>query len=189
MLKKKAEQAEKKYTYHPVDVNSGELEYSPDRSSSCCGVLEIGEFSTRKGQFSQMILNSKEVNVVERKYKDYDWQTRKYTVRKYKEETSMNTRPATYEEILKAFKHEQDKVWPKEYGLGVAYLLPVQQNSDWGRLLEDLGWTDLGRFWNPKTRHVLHHWVCTFRKGPPQKKTKSILAAMPRTSLQLDRSP
>lgn len=179
MLKKKAEQAEKKYTYHPVDVNSGELDYSPDRSSSCCGVLEIGEFSTRKGQFSQVVVRSRETKTTKRSEPLWDSDLYSYKMIQAVHEEPLSTRPATYEEILNAFRHEQDKVWPREYGLGVAYLLPVQQNGDWGRLLEDLGWTDLGRFWNPKTRHTLHHWVCTFRKGPPQKKTKSILDRSP----------
>jgi hypothetical protein len=182
MPKKKAQKATtEKLTWLPLELDQDEIDFSHDRTETCCGVLEIGCFSTDKNPFREVGVESKETKTVKKVRVDFDYyhfkQYGRYKEIEYEDREPIAARPATYEEILKAFKKEQDEVWSKDFGLGVAYLLPVQQNGPWGRLFKDLGWTDTGKFWNPKTRHTLHHWVKTFRKGPPGKKksVKSIL--------------
>lgn len=168
-------------TWLPLELDQDILQFSCDRTQSCCGVLEIGFFSTSRNPFRDVRVSSKQTKTEE--YKTHEWReygngiSDPYVEVTKTREVPVKERPATYDEILKAFKKEQDEIWSKDFGLGVTYLLPVQQNGPWGRLFKDLGWTDTGKFWNPKTRHTLHHWVKTFRKGPPGKKksVKSIL--------------
>jgi len=178
MPTKRAQKAQtEKLTWLPLELDQDVIQFSYDRTESCCGVLEIGCFSTRKNPFRGAVIESKETKTIKRKRLDYDYNYGRYGEVEYEDQEPLASRPATYEDILEAFRQEE-KNWQRDFGLGVAYLLPVQQNGPWGRLFKDLGWTDLGQFWNPKTRHTLHHWVKTFRKGPPGKKksVKSILA-------------
>lgn len=161
----------KEVVYKPLEVKDIFENLHGDTTSTCCGVLEIGEFPT-KGN----LLNGFEVKSLQTK--DYDPYQYSPSMRgMYINKVPVSKRQATYEEVLTVFKKAQKDHWPKEYGLGVAWLLPVQHKGAFGRLFKALGWDMTGSSYNPKTRHTLYMYTKTFRKTQPRKKksSKSIL--------------
>lgn len=134
------------------------------QSLSCCGVLELG--SIQIGKFDKLVVQSAE-KLPPRKniWGSYDY---------YSETKPKYTRYATEEEVSEAFETVMAEQ-SKQYGLGVAYLRDSQQRGDFRKLLEKNGWTYQGRFWNPKTRHPLHHWTKVFHKTGRKRKKKATL--------------
>lgn len=158
----------------PVDLSDTDLNFQVDQTNTCCGVLELGCFSTSRNPFSGVTVSSRATKT-ETTHK-YSWSgpSRGYITIPRQVEVPAQSRKATYEEVLCAFKKEQQD-WIKSYGMGIAWLLPVQHNGPWGRLLKDLGWEPQGKFYNPKTRHTLVMYTVIWRKGPSRRKVKSIL--------------
>lgn len=123
------------------------------QSVSSCGVLELG--SILVGRFDKLVVQSLEkLPREQRRWNSWDYDY--YLKPKY-------TRYATEEEVSKAFETMMADQ-SKSYGLGTVYLRESQHRGDFRKLLEKNGWKYLGRFWNPKTRHPLHHWTKVFHE-------------------------
>lgn len=130
------------------------------QSLSCCGVLELG--SIRIGRFDKLTVRSVEKLPTQLSHNWLD---------PYPTQKPKYTRYATEEEISEAFEIVMSEQ-SKQYGLGTAYLRNSQQCGDFRKLLEKNGWTYQGQFWNPKTRHSLHHWTKVFHKTDSKRKKK-----------------
>jgi len=160
----------KEVKYKPLEVEDIFNNIQGDSTSTCCGVLEIGGFPTKGHLLSGFRSKSLET-------KDFDPYSYSESMKgRYISQVPVSERQATFEEVLAVFKKAQTQ-WSTEYGFGVAWLLPVQHNGDFGRLFKALDWTMTGSFHNPKTRHTLYMYTKTFRKtsGRKKKSSKSIL--------------
>lgn len=156
--------------YKPLEVEDIFESLHGDTTNTCCGVLEIGGFPTKGNLLNGFKCKSLQT-------KDYDPYSYSENMKgRYINKVPVSKRQATYEEVLTVFKKAQ-KEWPKQYGFGVAWLLPVQHNGAFGRLFKALDWDMVSSFYNPKTRHTLYMYTKTFRKTQPRKKksSKSIL--------------
>ena len=133
-----------------IDEWTSETPWSNDyRASSCCGVCELEGLDTKK--FNIEVCEKEPDECLDRQLK---------------------YRPATWKEIVRAFK-EYEKEQAKRYGMFVTYLLPSQHNGDFGKMIRECNWTYHGKFWNPKTRHTLHHYSKVLKKQQPKKKKSS----------------
>lgn len=164
--------------FRPLDTERLYDTFEADRTEYCCGVLEIGGFSLKTNPFKDVVLKS--VEEVSYTYQSSTWGFVNHT---YKPITMTGTKPkytkpASYEDIVKALKKIETDDWSKRAGMGIAFLRPEQIRNGWYQVFKDLGWTEGQKFYNPNTRRILTPFSKIFRKSAPRRKktSKSILS-------------
>ncbi len=149
---------------------------STDRSSTCCGVLELGDFDNDGTIETDEEYEEDEYDCHGPCCKSepvpecdcYECSIKPGYVKPKKKKVEGVKEKSLYKDKLAAFKDMETKAL-KEFGLITLYLLQSQLKGDIGKIVKDCKYEYLGKFWNPKTRNTLHHYRKVLRKVAPRK--------------------